>query len=367
MSGEKKDIAEIFDGWDNGISETDFFSESKEATEPAESVEKKEEEEVAEEPVEAKEETTVEAEEKPAEEGGEQQDQVIPSKGTALEALRYLKGKGMADFKDSEDLTEDEAEEILERSMEDGIDNRIEEMFSGLPAILKNLTKYALDGGDVREFIHEVIAKQPSHLSPDLDLTNPANQELVIRTQLASEGYDDEYIDSQIEFLNTNGKLENAAQNHFNKWKKAQEEQQQLMMKQQREAARSEQEGRRKLKARMADFVNSLDDIQGVKITTQDRREIPSYMSDRNITLDDGTIVTALQRDLRTVLQDDEKAVLLAKMLKGGFDLNALQRVVKSHVVSEERQNVRRVSSKPPQSAGTAEGQRKKALWDYFS
>ena len=366
MNGEKRDIAEIFDGWDDGISETDFFSESKEATEPVEEVKPaaKEVEEVVEEPVAkeggAKEAATEELEE---EQGGV----AIPSKGTALEALRYLKDRGMVDFKDSEDLTEDDAEEILERSMEDGIDNRIEEMFSGLPAILKNLTRYALDGGDVRELIHEVIAKQPNHLSPDLDLANPVNQEMVIRTQLASEGYDDEYIDSQIEFLNTNGKLENAAQNHFNKWKKAQEEQQQLMMKQQREAARSEQEGRRKLKARMADFVNSLDDIQGVKITTQDRREIPSYMSDRNITLEDGTIVTALQRDLRTVLQDDEKAVLLAKILKGGFDLNALQRVVKSHVVSEERQNVRRVSSKPPQSAGTADGQRKKALWDYFS
>lgn len=367
MKGEKRDIAEIFDGWDNGISETDFFSESKEATEPVEEAKpaaKEEKEEVVEEPVVKEEVVEEEAAKEPEEAQG---DVVIPSKGTALEVLRYLKGKGMADFKDREDLTEDDAEEILERSMEDGIDNRIEEMFSGLPAILKNLTRYALDGGDVREFIHEVIAKQPSHLSPDLDLTNPMNQEMVIRTQLASEGYDDEYIDSQIEFLNTNGKLENAAQNHFNKWKKAQEDQQQLMMKQQREAAKSEQEGRRRLKARMADFVNSLDDIQGVKITTQDRREIPSYMSDRNITLEDGTIVTALQRDLRTVLQDDEKAVLLAKILKGGFDLNALQRVVKSHVVNEERQSVRRVSSKPPQSAGTAEGQRKKALWDYFS
>ena len=58
--------------------------------------------------------------------------------------LNFLKEKGLVDYELEEDqeLTEEDAEALLEDAFEESLDSRLEETLTGLPDRVKNLVKY---------------------------------------------------------------------------------------------------------------------------------------------------------------------------------------------------------------------------------
>ena len=389
---DKNENLENFGGWDENVPEIDFFGESSEPikTEATEVVADVEKDTVEDKAVENKtetkepeidffgagEETTkveiTDTDDENVEEV-KAEDKVDDEPETKIDnsvsTVSFLKEKGLIEFELEEgtELTPELAEEILEDSFDEKIEDRVEELFGKLPQIVKDLNKYAINGGDINQFFNSIAKQKESGITADIDLTQESNQELVIKNQLKSEGYDDEYISSQLEFLKDSNKLDKIAQTHFDKWKTENEKEQTRLLEQQKERVRLEKENRRKLKSKVTSFINETEDLSGIQLSKDDKKILPSYMTDRNVKLQNGSTITPMQRDLYAALQDDSKAVLIAKLLKSDFNFKDIAVNAETKVTKKVKENIRRNKTNTPSKSATGSSQKQnKRLADYF-
>ena len=234
------------------------------------------------------------------------------------------------------------------------------------------MNKFVLKGGDINVFLASVAKQQSTGLTEDMDMDNEANQELVIRQGLVEDGYDEEYITAQIEFLKDSKRLKKHADTHFKKWDASNKQAQANILASQETAAKREKESRRLLKTKVSSFLKDTDEVEGFTVTTKDRKSLPDYMSDRTIKLQNGNQITNMQKDLMRVLNSPTGSVQIAKLLKsaseeGELNFKEIKQNTETKVTKKVRENVRR-SKKDSIITKSGEGKtsRKLKLADYF-
>lgn len=383
------DNTEDFFGFgDSDISDVDFFSVEEENPNPEEDEKKKNPDETpeGEEQEEQEEEETQEEEDffqdvEEEEEGSEEEEQeeeegqeTNVSEGASLTTLSLLKEKGLLDYEleEGEELTEEKAAEIIEDSFDNLFDERIDELFSEVPEIVKEINKFVLKGGDINAFLETVSVQNTSGLSESMDLEDESNQEKVIKYGLKQEGYDDEYINAQIEFLKDSNRLKKHAETHFNKWDKKRKEDQKAILKAQEKNIAAEKVQRRQLKNKVSTFLKENDEITGFTVTLKDRKALPDYMSDRTVKLENGNQITAMQRDLMRVLNSPTGSVQMAKLLraiddKGELNFDEINKNTETKVVKKVRENVRRNKKSVISQSAKGKNPKKLRLADYFN
>lgn len=286
----------------------------------------------------------------------------------SVKTLQFLKEKGFVDYEleDGEELTEEKASELLEDSLDDMVEGRIKELFSEVPDVLKEINNFVLKGGDINEYLAKVAENNKSGLSIDMDLTSEDNQIQIVKKGLKDQGFDDEYIASQIEFLKDSKHLEKNANLYFTKWKDNKIKEEAAILKSQEDARKLEKDNRRELKSKVSNFLKETDSVSGFKVTRDDKKILPDYMSERTVKLDNGSVVTPMQRDLMRVLNSPTGSIQIAKLLKaatesGELDFKEITKNTETKVIKEVRDNVRR--SKKSISRGSGD---KQHLASYF-
>ena len=294
------------------------------------------------------EEVVVEEEEEEEEEE-EQGKPVVPEPGSAIATLQNLKEKGYIDYEleDGETITEQKAEELIEDSFDNMFEERIEELFADVPDVVKQMNKYVLQGGDIYEFLDSIAGQKSTGLSVGMDLEDESNQELVVRNGLKEEGYDDEYITANIEFLKDSKRLEKVAATQYAKWNTANTAKQAEILKSRDLAEKAAKAQRRELKNKVVAFLDKTEEVTGFSVTRQDKKELPTYMSDRTIKLDNGNQITGMQKDLMRVLNSPTGSVQIAKLLKaadedGVLSFEEIKQHTETKVTEKVRENVRR-------------------------
>jgi len=288
-----------------------------------------------------------------------------PSKITSLEMLKE-KGLISYELEEGEELTETKAEELLEDGFEESLNNKVKDLFEDMPPMVKEFNKFVLDGGSPEEFIASYNNRSTSVITENLDLTEESNQELVVRKALESEGHDADYIETQLEFLKEKGKLEMMSEKHYQKWEAENQENKKEFLRRQEEYKRSLKENERTLKNTVSTFITDNKEVNGLKFSSQDKTVLPNYMSKRNVKLENGQEITEMQRDLYTAMQDETKAILIAKLLKTNFDFSSLKNSVATEVTKKAKEELRRSkNTKQPPKAGSSMGKRK-SLADFL-
>ena len=366
------------------ISDIDFFAidenaggseEEEEEIKPVDKPKGDEEEQVEEEDnlfEEGTEEGTEEEDEEGSEEGTEEEgeDSTI-QEGDSITTLNLLKGKGFLEYEleEGEELTDEKAGEILEDSLDSLFEERIEELFENVPDIVKDMNKFVLKGGDINVFLQTVSAQNTSGLKEGMDLEDEDNQELIIRHSLKEEGYDDEYIASQIEFLKDSKQIEKISTKQFKKWEQKTKAEQTIILESQKQKTLANKNQHRALKTKVTTFLDETEEVAGFTVTKQDRKILPNYMSDRTIKLENGNQITGMQKDLMRVLNSPTGSVQIAKLLRaasveGELDFEEIKKTTETKVVKKVRENVRRSKKSITQSGGKSN--KKRALTDYF-
>src|SRR5690606_9757322 len=77
-------------------------------------------------------------------------------------------------------------------------------------------------------------------------------------------------------------------------------------------------EKQRKFRNELVEFISDKD--VPVKLTKQEQKDLPAYMADTTVQLENGNKISKMQSDLFNALADKEKALKLAKLLKNNFD-----------------------------------------------
>lgn len=372
----------IFDGWDNPDSAEDFFADDiNSETEDIvkEALKEESDEDLKESPT--KEEKEEEGEldlfgEAPAfsTEDDEEDDEVSPQEpsGSNLELYNTLKERGLVNLEpeDGVELTEELAEELIEDGLEGFIDNKIREKLNSLPRDVQGLIRYSLSGGDMKSYI-DSIGNLVTSIPDNVDFNSEEDQEIVVRNILAEEGNDEDTIESQIEFLKDSGKLRGFAENKYKLWSTKKSQEEEKIIKKREEDIRQAKIRMRERKQEYTNLLSESDNIKGITVPRKIKKEIPNYIEDRNIALENGSYITELQRDLFYELPKNKEALIqLAVLMKnrnedGTFNFKDIANSIQTEVVKKIKKDVRRSKPVLPSSSDRTV-KMNRPLADYF-
>jgi len=354
MNKEKQDPFNAFN-WDEETTEVDFFGEVEKSVQ----TEKKEPENTeVEEEVEKKTETTEEEPEdtfqdleivEEEEEDSSENDEASSEKSTTniKESIQHLIEQGLIELDEDEELPEDVDNDFLTSKIEASIEKRFEESIQDLPDEVKNIIKYVHNGGDLKDIISNL--SESSDINEDIDLSEESNQEKVMRYLLKQDGEDDELIEANIEFLKDSGKLSSVAEKKFNKWKASQEEATQKIVKQQERQKLLAREQQVKFKKDIGEYLTENEEIKGLAISRKEAKELPNYISDTTIKLEDGRKITPFYRDLFESLKDKDKLIAIAKLVKSDFDFSDFKKNIVTKQTKELKKDLQRQENKSPE------------------
>jgi hypothetical protein len=378
MSGTEKTIDQ-FAGWEDISQQHDFFGETNLVEDVVTSVEKDDIEDPAK--VEAVKEKIVK--EKEEQELIDKQFETFESEKSLEEdrdtnsskedvvtvvspktTLAFLKEKGLVDYEEDPEkpLTDEEAENVLEDSWEKALEIEIEETIKSLPDELKQLIKFASKGGDVGELLGKMVQHATSGINKNSDIENEDTQVLAVSIELRSQGYDQEDIDTQIEFLKEKGKLEGFAKKAFDKIVEQQKADTAGEVEKQKQVTENKKKQAREYKSNITTHINSLEETGGLPLSKQDKTILPTYISEPTVELQDGRFVSEMQADLFKVMADKDKIVLLAKLLKSDFDFSAIERKKQTQAargIKNEIQRADKSASVISSSSGGHKSQKK--------
>jgi hypothetical protein len=383
MSGTEKTIDQ-FAGWEDTSQQHDFFGETNlevDVVEIASKDDVKTEETLAKEKEEKEEQELIDDQfssfEKNAPkvqtEDEDEDDKTPPGKKEPVtnvnnkQTLEFLKEKGLVDYEleEGKELTEEEAEHLIEDSWEKALESEVEATIKDLPQDIKDLIKFASKGGNVGELLGKMVQHATSGITKNSDIENEDVQVLAITMDLKNQGYDQEYIDSQVEFLKDSGKLGNISKKSFDKIVAQQEAETAGQVQRQKENLDNRKKQAREYKTNITTHINSLNEMGGLPISKQDKTVLPTYISEPTVELQDGRYVSEMQADLFKVMADKDKIVLLAKLLKTDFDFSAIERKKQTQAARGVREAVERVDRKElSNSESGGHKSNKKALWD---
>lgn len=268
--------------------------------------------------------------------------------------LNSMKEKGLLEYEleEGEELTDELASELIEDKWEDSINSAVEETMKELPDSVKELIKYSMNGGNPNELIAQMASKPTNTITDKTDISDIENQKAVVRAARVEKGEDQETIDTYIQFLEESGKLDSIAKKEFEAVieNKKQFTKQQATLQAERKTAQKLKN--REFKKNLTELITSGE--SGVKLSRQEQKEMPDYIAEPTVQLENGNKISQLQSDIFKALNDKNKTVLLAKILKSDFDLSDFTASAKTEVVKKvkgavdsNRSNKRNRSSQP--------------------
>ena len=291
---------------------------------------------------------------------------VAATKVSSKSTLEFLKEKGLVDYQlgEGEELTDELADAKLEDFLESSIDAGVEETIKELPQEIKDLIKFASKGGNPMDLLAKMANQVKSGITKDSDINEESVQILALSQDLRDQGYDQETIDTQIDFLKESGKLAAMGKKAFEKITAKQE----ADIAEEVQKVADQKEARKKqardYKVKITSHINGLTEVGGMPISKKDKESLPSYISEPTVELQDGRVISELQAGLFKVMADENKIVLLAKLIKSDFDFSAITRAEQTTVSRGVKENLERTEKKNIQTTATTQTGKKKALWE---
>lgn len=259
--------------------------------------------------------------------------------------LTFLKSRGIIDLdeKETEDLEEDEAEDFIADKYEEAIEKRVEQTISSLPDDVKRIIRFANNGGSVEDYISQVYGVDAT-VAPTVkvDITKPEMQEKVMRASLLSEGYDEEFAKAQIDWLKETDKLEAMAKKAYEKFKRSEENQAKQLEEEQRRYKEEIKQRQAAFKKDLASHLSKTEAINSLKITKRDAAELPDYIANNSIRLQDGRQMSQFYYDLYKLMEDKNSIAVLAKLVKNKLSFKEIEKEIETNKTRDLKEKIRK-------------------------
>ena len=295
--------------------------------------------------------------------GGDKKKTTESLKSEAGKTLEFLKGKNIFSFEEDEEITDENADDLLEDKWEEAIEYSIKERLEGLPEEGKNFLKFVSKGGNANEYLKTLSSVANSPINKDSDISDVKIQEASVKEDLKMQGYDEEYIETHIKVLKDSGKLEDISKKAYDKIVGKQKEAEEQRIAAIEQANKNKKEQSRKFKTSMSEFLRENKEVDGYKITPKEKKDIVDYVYNPNVELEDGRKITGIQADIFKAMGDKKKLVLLSKIFKNDFDLSFVADKAVSEDNKKKRDNLRNTDKKVA-SKGGSQSKTKKPIWE---
>jgi hypothetical protein len=138
------------------------------------------------------------------------------------------------------------------------------------------LDEYVRNGGNLKTYL-ETIYDRGFDIN-DVDITNESDQKRIIREHLKTQGMKDEMITKRIERYESGGVLDEEALEAQELLKDYTSKKEVKLLETQRQQAEQIKERQREFVTSVEETIDKLTEINGVKITTQDKRGLKEYI-----------------------------------------------------------------------------------------
>jgi len=305
----------------------------------------------------------------PKEETRKEEVESSTSSSDSLKTLEFLKISGALevseeDLEEFKSLDEEDQKQVVKDYFEEAVENRFTESIKELPESVKNIVKYAVNGGNITNLLNNMFKNRANGVSEDIDIEEESSQITVVKQKLIEEEYDEDYITSQIEYLKDSGKLKVTASKYFEKYKAdklANESKEVERLEEERKLNKQRQIDFRK---DLAQYVSSNEDIKGFKLSKKDVAEIPEYISAQSIKLQNGTVTSPFYKDFLEAMKDKDKLVVMATLLRNNFDFTSLQKSIGTKVTKTLKENLQNQKATQSIKSNAGSSQTPKRLID---
>ena len=287
------------------------------------------------------------------------------SANTALEKFNTFKEQGIfkhVELEEDEEIDDERFEELLEEEYETEVSQRLQDWATKeLDDDARAFIAFKQKGGRTQDFFK--AAQSFNVLEGDIE--DETFQRKVIEHQLKLEDWDDEEIADRLETLSETNRLANTASKYYDRLKtKAEKEKETLVEKQAEQRERAEA-NKREFKSNLRNTLSSIRDVKGMKITPKEKSDIYKFITDETEVVGNRK-VTPFQKAIAESIQDENKMILLAKLLKSDFDFSDFEKQIKNKEVKKLKENLESRKGLRPTSSGKSsmEG---KSLGDIFS
>lgn len=265
--------------------------------------------------------------------------------GSGNEDLFRLREQGFIDFEDTELEEQDfDREYFLETKREEAISNKLESLLANIPQGLKDMIRYSAQGGDFMEVVRDLAA--PTELSKDMDVNSEEDQKRIITATLKQEGKSISEIQEYLEFLEFKGKLAAEASARYDRFLTEEETREaRRIEKHKQEIAKRNAQIAKDKKDAQEFFSKTTESFNGVRYTKTEKRDLPDFVYSPTVELEDGRVTTPFNYQLLQALQDKEKTMFLAKIIKADFKLDSFARDIENKVINTVEDNLQGRSS----------------------
>ena len=267
-------------------------------------------------------------------------------------AIKTIFDSGYLILDEGEEFTEENAEEIFKKTFKNAVKQELKETLEALDPTTSSILKLALQGGDVESFIKTYTPER--EITENMDLDKEANQKLIIRKGLEELGFDEEYINKEIERFEEDNKLKINATVHYNRWKSSREKLREKELSEAQKNYQKFEEEQEELKGYYNNLVKE-ESFEGLKFSKADKKDLPSYIVEGKYRLKNGQTISQFHKDLIEASQDKKKAVILAKLLREDLSLEKIKKMVESKVIDNFKEDLQR-SKTPKGTSNSAKG-----------
>ena len=264
-----------------------------------------------------------------------------PKESGIVSTFKLLKEKGILDFDDDEEIDEDSAKDLIEDGFDRAVDNKVGEILGELDDTRKGIIKFIANGGDLSQLSSVVGNKDISAF----DISKESDQVRLVKKYLTESDFGDaDEIEAQVQFLKDRGTLEKQAKKFYEKEEAKTKKQEQALLEQQQQAKEEAKIKAREFKKKLVNTIEENPEINDFTFSRKDK-DLPDYINDATIKLENGKTMSPFYKDLYGVMQDPKKLVLLAKIVRSDFDFSNIKNKVVTTTTKKIKDNVERTKN----------------------
>lgn len=267
----------------------------------------------------------------------ENQDKVVSSSVDLFNSLRTYGLFKNIELEENEEIDDERIAELLEEDYELEVNQRVQDWATvKLDEEARAFISFKQNGGNTQDFFKMLQNSQ----ALDGDITDVDFQKKIIIDHMRKEDLwtDDEILD-RIDDLEESGKLEVAANKYYSKYKEKLSKERENLIKQQEEAKIQALKEKRDYELGIRQAITDVKEIKGFRIHPKEKNGIYNFIISESEQVGDRK-VTGFQKAIVEVVQDPQKLILLAKLLKSDFDLSSFEKSVKSKEIKKLKETL---------------------------
>ena len=228
--------------------------------------------------------------------------------------------------------------ELQQQEYDAEVEEKIKDWVSDLDDDAKQFIKFKREGGNTADFFNFHSKNKEFDVSGDID--DEDYQDYIIRNKLKKDDWDDDVIEDTLRTLSDNGQKYKQAEKFLGKLQKEEEVKKESLFKDLEQKKVYEKQQEAAFNTNLKNVIKETNEINGFRFETRDKEDLYNFLVVQKHKTSSTTGITDFQKSLSEALNDINKVLMIAKLLKNDFNMSDIEKNIKNKSVKEIKSNL---------------------------